>query len=152
LDGTYGQLESPPTVPHNYILLEEGNGEVRAQKRLADVRQETLKKDAIRQERKQLLAGLQKLEGDEDAPVHWAYALPCQEAGERHDLPIGSRVIYSQAQDVLTVIGHGPHGTYNLAKVDYSEVHFCAPPAKVQAVGTVRTRRVRQRVADSDSS
>jgi len=154
LDGTYGELDTPPTVLHNYVILEESNS-FEELKAMAAARQEKLKKDAIKQERKQLLAGLSKLEKDEEAPVHWAYAMPCQVAGDRHELAIGSRVIYSQSQDVLTVIGHGPHGTYNLAKVDYSEIHFCVAAPKVRAVGAVglaRAKRAAPRAGDSDSS
>jgi len=154
LDGTYGELDTPPTVLHNFVILEESKNLAHL-KAMADERQEQLKKDAVKQERKQLLAGLKKLEKDENAPVHWAYAMPCQDAGDRHELAVGSRVIYSLSQEVLTVIGHGPHGTYNLAKVDYSEIHFCVAPPKVRAMGAVglaRAKRAAPRAEDSGSS
>jgi len=138
MDGTYGELEAPPSVLHNYLILEEASTETQIMA-LTEERQKTLREDAIRQERKQLRKGLEKLESDKDAKIHWAFALPWQNEGDHHELPVGSRVLVENERDVLTV-GHGPHGTYNLAEVEYRNLHFCTPPTKSERLA-LRARR-----------
>ena len=150
MDGSYGELDAPPTVPHHYFLLEEATSEASARE-MASERQKTLREDAIRQERKQLKKGLEKLETDKHAREHWASTLPWRSEGDNREFPVGTRVLVGDERDALTIVGHGPHGTYNLARFEYGDIRFCTPPTKVRAIGSARSKRAAQLARDSDS-